>query len=396
MFIKLLYLPLVLSSMALAATELSTQTRRQIVRTSRTLAANLMSYYQPSLNGLLPQPYWPWEAAGLWSTMIHYHHYTGDAKYNNLVRAGILAQVGSSNDFMGPQTPGNDDQLWWGLTAMNAAEVNFPGANWLALAGTVFSEVVARWDNSTCSGGLHWQISESSNGYTYKNSITNGLAFQLAARLARHHSHGNTSEHYVRWAEKLFAWTLQVGYIDNATYSVYDGAHTDKACTDIDHGKWSYNVGVFLSGSALMFQHTKAPKWAKHVDGFVSALQSDFTTSDGVLQEKCEATQNCNADQKSFKAYVVRWLAEAKGLVSESARGKIEGVLRASVKGALGSCNGSPGRESCGVKWTEGGFDGDVGVGQQMGALEAVVGRLIGRKSENGVKGKKGTKSAVS
>lgn len=151
MFIKLRYLPLVLSSMALAATELSTQTRRQIVRTSRTLAANLMSYYQPSLNGLLPQPYWPWEAAGLWSTMIHYHHYTGDAKYNNLVRAGILAQVGSSNDFMGPQTPGNDDQLWWGLTAMNAAEVNFPGANWLALAGTVFSEVVARWDNSTCS-----------------------------------------------------------------------------------------------------------------------------------------------------------------------------------------------------------------------------------------------------
>lgn len=381
MLLKGVYLTMALCSTALAATELSTKTRRQSVRTSRTLAANLMSYYQPSLNGLLPQPYWPWEAAGLWATMIHYQHYTGDAKYNNLVKAGILAQAGSSNDFMGPQTPGNDDQLWWGLTAMNAAEVNFPGANWLSFAETVFDEVVSRWDNSTCDGGLHWQISESSNGYTYKNSITNGLAFQLAARLARHHSHGNSSQHYIQWAEKLFAWTMQIGYIDNATYSVYDGAHTDKACQDIDHGKWSYNVGVFLSGSALMFQQTKDPKWAKHVNGFISALESDFTTSDGILQEKCEAAGNCNADQKSFKAYVVRWLAEAKVLVSEESARKIESIMMASVKGALGSCNGSPERDRCGVRWTEGVFDGDVGVGQQMGALEVVVGRLVGRKT---------------
>lgn len=45
--------------------------------------------------------------------------------------------------------------------------------------------MVARWDNTTCDGGLHWQIYPSNpNGLDY-NSVSNGGFFQVSARLAR-------------------------------------------------------------------------------------------------------------------------------------------------------------------------------------------------------------------
>lgn len=74
------------------------------------------------------------------------------------------------------------------MSAMAAAEYNFPNPpagspSWLSLAQAVFNREVARWDNATCGGGVRWQIFITSAGYDYKNSVTNGALFNIAARL---------------------------------------------------------------------------------------------------------------------------------------------------------------------------------------------------------------------
>lgn len=72
--------------------------------TASVLAKTLMSYYNPADAGVLPQPYYWWEAGGMWGGMLNYWHYTGDATYNDMISKAILAQAGPTNDFMGPLT----------------------------------------------------------------------------------------------------------------------------------------------------------------------------------------------------------------------------------------------------------------------------------------------------
>lgn len=63
-----------------------------------------MSYYKGNLTGqtvgLLPQPYYWWEAGAMFDQMIHYWYYTGDTTYNDVVTQGLLAQISPDKDFM--------------------------------------------------------------------------------------------------------------------------------------------------------------------------------------------------------------------------------------------------------------------------------------------------------
>jgi mannan endo-1,6-alpha-mannosidase len=135
---------------------------------------------------------------------------------------------------------------------MSAAENKFPDPpadkpQWLALAQGVFNTQVARWDTSSCGGGLRWQIFTFNNGYDYKNSISNGGFFQLAARLARY----TKNETYTEWAEKMYDWVDQSVLTKN--YNFYDGSSTVSNCSSVDHDQWTYNQGVFLLGAATMY-----------------------------------------------------------------------------------------------------------------------------------------------
>ena len=93
--------------------------------------------------------------------------------------------------------------MFWGLAAMMAAELKFPdvkdGFSWLSLAQGVFNTQTARWDTTTCGGGLRWQLFPYQSGYTMKNSVSNGGLFQLAARLARY----TNEDKYSQWAGKV-------------------------------------------------------------------------------------------------------------------------------------------------------------------------------------------------
>lgn len=198
----------------------------------------------------------------MFGALIDYFYYTGDSTYNDVTTQGMLFQTGDDHNYMTPnqtKTEGNDDQGFWGMAAMAAAEQNFPDPpkdqpQWLALAQGVFNTQAARWDTQFCTGGLRWQIFTFNTGYDYKNTISNGVFFNLGARLAMYT--GNQS--YADWATKTFDWVQAVGFMDS-NYHFYDGAHTELNCSDINKVQWTYNAGVFLLGAANMYNFVRHP-----------------------------------------------------------------------------------------------------------------------------------------
>lgn len=226
----------------------------------------MVSYYTGNhtgdVPGNLPNPYYWWEAGAMFGALIDYWYYTGDTTYNQITSQALLFQTGPNNDYMPPnqtKTEGNDDQGFWGLAAMSAAETNFENPpsgqpQWLALAQAVFNTQAARWDNSTCGGGLRWQIFTFNNGYNYKNSISNGCFFNIAARLAKYT--GNDT--YAQWASRTFDWEQAVGLIDSS-YKIYDGTDDTMNCTQVNHIQWSYNAGAYLLGAANMYNYVRIP-----------------------------------------------------------------------------------------------------------------------------------------
>lgn len=234
----------------------------------------MMSYYtgdQPGdVPGNLPDPYYWWEAGAMFGALIDYWFYTGDDTYNDIVTQGMMHQAFSTEDFMPlnqSRTEGNDDQAFWAIASLQAAERKFPDPpedkpQWLALAQAVFNEQAERWHKDTCGGGLKWQIFKYNNGYNYKNTISNACFFDIGARLARY----TTNETYADWAEKTWDWMEAIGLF-NEKYHFYDGADDVHNCTKKDHMQWTYNAGVALHGAAHMYNYVRSPlfKFIFHV-----------------------------------------------------------------------------------------------------------------------------------
>jgi mannan endo-1,6-alpha-mannosidase len=234
---------------------------------AKSIADDLISYYvgntTAAVASVLPYPpYFWWETGAMWGVMLDYWYATGDDTYNDQAAVSIQAQIGEHQDFMPSAQAfdmGNDDQAFWALTALTAAEYNFQnppaGApSWLGLAQAVYNEQTGRWDNSTCGGGIHWQVNPS-GGFHLKNTISNGALMQLAARLARY----TNDDSYAQWAGKLWDWMWAVGLIDNQNWSVYDNTDANNNCTSIDRAQWTYNAGTLLMASATMYNYVSIP-----------------------------------------------------------------------------------------------------------------------------------------
>ncbi|OCK84769.1 glycoside hydrolase family 76 protein [Lepidopterella palustris CBS 459.81] len=352
-------------------------------------AYGMMKYYQGNLTGqipgLLPGPYYWWEAGAMFGQMVDYWYYTQDDTYNNVVCDALLFQVGPDRDYMPPnqtKDEGNDDQVFWAFAALSAAENNFPNPlppqpQWLALAQAVFNRQVSRWDKDFCGGGLRWQIYSFNNGYDYKNSISNGGFFLLAARLARYT--GNQT--YADWAEKMYDWCAQSPLL-SADYHVYDGSSVSNNCSDADHHIWSYNYGVFIAGAAYMYNYTNGSTiWHDRVLGFTkTALANFFPISLGggniMIEIGCEVEGTCNVDQPSFKAYLARWFAITTQLAPFT-YSLIMPKLRASAQGAAKQCSGGTDGVTCGRHWYQDTWDGTYGVGEQMSAMSVISAMML-------------------
>lgn len=178
---------------SMLADSLKIDNRGDILKTSKIIAADLISFYNgnetgetpgqlPYLSGMEENAtgyYW-WQSGPYMSSFIDYWHLTGDDTYNELVTEGILNQAGDRANFLPERwraDAGNADQCLWALGAMTAAEYGFPNpptdqSQWLDLAKRVFNEQAARWDmeedKDTCNGGLRYKIRKEEHGFNSK------------------------------------------------------------------------------------------------------------------------------------------------------------------------------------------------------------------------------------
>ena len=339
----------------------------------------------------------------MFGALINYWYLTGDDQYNGITTQALLHQTGPDWNYMPmnqSRSLGNDDQGFWALTVMTAAEYGFPdppadGPQWLALAQAVFNSQAARWDTATCNGGLKWQIFPFNGGYNYKNTISNGCFFNVAARLGRYT--GNKT--YIEWAQRTWDWTNRVGLIEDRDdgYHFYDGSDDQKNCTEVDHVQWSYNAGIYLHAAAMMYNISAeedptsalTQQWKFNLDEIVKGLHVFFTPEpEGIMFEvACERNGLCDIDQRSFKAYLSRWMAAAT-LVAPHIKEPIMARLRKSAPAAISRCNKGDDGNQCGLRWWEpngedmcllksGANVQCLGVGEQMSSLEVVQSLLI-------------------
>lgn len=109
--------------------------------------------------------------------------------------------------------------------------------------------------------------------------------------------------------------------------------------------------------------------------------------TDVMTESACEARSlttepTCNTDQRSFKAYLSRFMGFTYQLCDFS-RDYILPKLQASAKAAAKSCNGSPGGDTCGLAWGRETYDGSPygiakgGVGEHMSVMEVIQNLLV-------------------
>ncbi|KAI6858525.1 mannan endo-1,6-alpha-mannosidase [Hortaea werneckii] len=379
-----------------------------------TLAQTFYEYHNPSATtGQFdqPEPWFWWLSGAGWTALIDYTAYTNDTTYISGIHAALSANAGADNDLAPASQAGweaNDDQAYWAYATLSALEYGFPpltsepadevanvscANSWFAISDNVFQQFVTRWYNNsiTCNGGLKWQYNpeETGNGWTYKNSVTNGGFFQLAARLARYTDNST----YAEWANTIWDWSSGVGLI-GPNFHVFDGtSDADGAnCSSINRDQWSYNIASYMHGAANMFAYSGSGNgsssgtlWEGRVHNMITAANqtffSPYPNATGVMYEQiCEPRELCNTDQASFKGSLARWMSKSAALVPSAKEGVME-LLRSSAEGAAQSCSGL-GNSTCGTKWYVGGYDGVTGFGQQVSGLEVMLSLMINDASK--------------
>ncbi|KAI0127061.1 mannan endo-1,6-alpha-mannosidase DCW1-like protein [Xylariales sp. AK1849] len=370
------------ASQAHAALTVDLDSPDSIKQAAAKVAEDLLTFYhgdEPGwVPGILPGPppdgdyYW-WQGGAMWGALMDYRHHTGDKTYDDIVTTAMLFQVGDDKDYMPRNwsaSMGNDDQAFWALSALTAAETGYtdPGADepqWLSLAQAVFNEQThedRRVPDGNCEWGLRWQVYPSNNGYDYINTIANACYFNIGARLARY----TNNDTYMELAARTFDIVQRLGYVDK-DWNVYDGAHLPD-CTEINKAQFSYNAAMLLEGCAFLYNYTNGEQiWADRINGLLTRTIEVFFP-DGVAFEPACEPDNCNADMRSFKGFLHRWMGTTAQLAPFTAD-TIFPVIRTSIAAGVAQCTGGDNGRFCGFHWSTGVFDGKIGAGQQMNVL---------------------------
>jgi len=332
--------------------------------------------------GMFQEPYYWWEAGVAFGVLIDYQYLLEESNYTSMIKAALLHQAGDSYEFMPSNqslVEGNDDQGFWGLTVMTAAERNFsnPGDDepgWLYSAEAVYKDMKDRWDTKECGGGLRWQIYTWNSGYDYKNTVSNGCLFNLAARLARYT--GNST--YADTAKEVWDWMSDTELIDTSgdSFAVYDGASTSDSCSKVTENQWTYNSGLLLSGAAYMYAYSNgSSEWQTRAKNIWSHGSSVFF-EDNVVRELCQDSKKCNNDQRCFKGIYLQQLSQTAVLVPDL-QDDIMTAINASAKAAAQSCSGGRDGHTCGMNWNQGSYDDMYGLGEQINAVSAFTSSLV-------------------
>ncbi|KAK6331413.1 hydrolase 76 protein [Orbilia blumenaviensis] len=367
-----------------AAIELDIDSYSSIKAAAAQVAGDLANeFWDPtSFSGVPNAQYAWWQHGAILGAYVDYWAMTGDTTYNANITIGWLNGVAPSLDLLPKEHAfdiGNDDQGFWSIMSMDAVERVFPetdeqkrrNAGFLEITQTVHNTQATRWDMSTCGGGLRWQIVTVKNGYKYKNTISNGLYFQQSARLAKY----TGNESYAEAAEMSYKWMRDVNLIQD-DFWINDGADIPD-CKRITPKRWSYNYGTILAGCAAMYNYTEGDRreyWKTQLDSVLNATYATFIDQEtGALKEiQCQDSDTCDMDQRSFKAYLARWMGYT-AQVAPYTYDSIMPHLRKNAALAAATCTGDPRGTACGQKWNIGPqWDGKHGLGEQINAMEVI------------------------
>ncbi|KAG0676615.1 hydrolase 76 protein [Pichia californica] len=370
------------------AVDLDLDSYDSIYAACQLLATGLMDYYwgqdYGGTIGMFTHPYYWWEAGGAFGSLIDYGYFFENSTYDAVIIQSMMYQKGDDSNFMPlnqTTTEGNDDQVFWGISAIQAAERNFTEAggnypSYLELAQATFNTMKNRWDDDNCGGGLRWQIFTWNNGYDYKNTVSNAGLFHLGARLLRYT--GNDS-YYLDWCERVYDWLVDVDFVDETLWYAYDGADiVNNSCTQRTSYLWTYNLALMISGCAYMYNYTGEEVWYNRTWGFLKS-SSVFFDNYGVMYEAtCMPVHTCQTDQRSFRAYLARFLQLTAILVPDT-YDTVYAHLKTTAKAVGLSCVGGTDGHTCGMNWSYSGlnpnnygWDGYYGLGEQMSALEVL------------------------
>lgn len=120
----------------------------------------------------------------------------------------------------------------------------------------------------------------------------------------------------------------------------------------------------------------------------MDAIQNPFFTADFIMRESaCDFAPSatpptCNTDQRSFKAYLSRFMAYTYQMAPFT-QPWILPRLQASAKAAAATCNGGDNGTTCGMAWVKQTYDGSPygiavgGVGEHLAVMEVLQSNLI-------------------
>lgn len=120
----------------------------------------------------------------------------------------------------------------------------------------------------------------------------------------------------------------------------------------------------------------------------MEALQPEFFSADNIMREySCDPaprkiTPTCNLDQRSFKAYLARFMAYTYQMAPFTQEWILP-KLQASAKAAAATCTGGPDGLTCGLAWVESIYDGSVygmtvgGLGEHLSVMEVLQSNLV-------------------
>ncbi|KAL4941694.1 glycosyl hydrolase family 76-domain-containing protein [Aspergillus oleicola] len=380
---------------AAGALDLNIDDPASIRAAAKATAANMMSNYHGHEPGQIPGklPGTWWEGGAMFMTLIQYWYWTGDDTYNDITRQGILWQKGR-NDFFPRNSStylGNDDQMFWALAAVTAAELGFPEGDpgvdeleevkrkdgrgeekkkdpsWLSLAQGVFNTQIPRWDESACGGGMRWQVWPYQGGYTTKNAITNGGLFQLAARLGRY----TKNETYVYWAEKIWDWSVTTPLLRaGGEWTIADTTSMGNQCHDHGDQQWTYNYGAYIGGAAYMYNLTNGgEKWRAGIDGLLETTWRKFFKVNNTMSEIwCERSVTCDRNEDMFKGFLSSWLTFTTTIAPWTA----DAIIPRIQQSALGASRQCHYDKSCGRRWNKDAWDGTSTMESDMSALSVL------------------------
>jgi predicted alpha-1,6-mannanase (GH76 family) len=172
----------------------------------------------------------------------------------------------------------DDDEGWWALAWIDAYDLTGNQA-YLTMAETIFADIAAEWDTTTCGGGVWWEKPNN-----YKNAIANELFLSVAASLANR-SAGSTAASYLAWAQKEWTWFKASGMI-NSQSLINDGltSTNPSACRNNGRNTWTYNQGVILGGLVELYKADKDPTLLPQAATIANVAIANLTVN-GILVE---------------------------------------------------------------------------------------------------------------